>query len=335
MHAGTMTWEHRAGVCKDKAGMLVTLLRAAGFAAYPAMTMAGSRVERIAADQFNHAVVAWRQPDGSFRMVDPTWAPYSRDIWSRAETEQQYLIGTAEGEDLATTPAEGPERNGMVVRAEGRLDADGNLESTVRLEPFGWIEDRARRLLARSSALETDHLVEEVAARLAPTATVRSFRFLEPLDLDHQFSLEFSYRAESHAAAGPALLRLVPPLARHPFGPGRLGDYLQAVGGEERRTPVFLRSAQTVTAEERIALPAGFDLAAPIDRYADSAVASFEGHVAQEGRALVVRSRTVIRKRNISPGEYPGLADAVEVARAFAGTAVILERAERREGGAP
>ncbi|MBN2345405.1 MAG: DUF3857 and transglutaminase domain-containing protein, partial [Candidatus Aminicenantes bacterium] len=56
LHKGTMTFRDRCGVCKDKAGMLVTMLRAAGFESYPAMTMAGSRIDRIPADQFNHSV---------------------------------------------------------------------------------------------------------------------------------------------------------------------------------------------------------------------------------------------------------------------------------------
>ncbi|MBL0175738.1 MAG: DUF3857 and transglutaminase domain-containing protein [Ignavibacteria bacterium] len=58
LHPGAMTFLDRCGVCKDKAGMLVTMLRAAGFESYPAMTMAGSRIDRIPADQFNHSVTA-------------------------------------------------------------------------------------------------------------------------------------------------------------------------------------------------------------------------------------------------------------------------------------
>ncbi|MEI6898908.1 MAG: DUF3857 and transglutaminase domain-containing protein, partial [Bacteroidota bacterium] len=53
LHKGSMTYSDRCGVCKDKAGMLITMLRAAGFKSYPAMTMAGSRIDYIPADQFN------------------------------------------------------------------------------------------------------------------------------------------------------------------------------------------------------------------------------------------------------------------------------------------
>jgi len=78
LHPGDMILRERSGVCKDIAGMSITLCRAAGYEVYPAMTMAGSRVEAIPADQFNHCVGAWRKPDGEWHMLDPTWIPFSR-----------------------------------------------------------------------------------------------------------------------------------------------------------------------------------------------------------------------------------------------------------------
>ena len=45
LHPGAMIWEERSGVCKDIAGMAITMLRAAGYEVHPAMTMAGARVE--------------------------------------------------------------------------------------------------------------------------------------------------------------------------------------------------------------------------------------------------------------------------------------------------
>ncbi len=336
MQPGSLVFANRAGVCKDKAGMLVTMMRALGYQAYPAMTMAGSRVERIAADQFNHAVVAWRLPDGAFRMLDPTWAPFSRDVWSRAETDQHYVIGTAEGQDLEITPREAPDRNGVTVRFAATLDAQGNLDGTVRIEPVGWIEDRLRRKLGRSSTLETRAIIEEFAGRLSPGSSVASHRLVDPFDIDRPFFLEFGHRIERHASVGADTIRLAPAASRHPFGPDRaLGDYVQAVTGDERASPVLLRAPQTVSAEERIALPAGFDLAAPVERRVESDAAAFEGSVSQEGRTLVIRARTVTRRRNVSTSEYAGLAEAVRTAREFAETPIVLRRSvEQRRGGA-
>ena len=94
LHSAEMNFTDRCGVCKDKASLLIAMLRAAGFEAYAAMTMAGERIDRIPADQFNHSVCAVKLRDGSFRMLDPTWVPNVRELWSSAEQQQGYLIGT-------------------------------------------------------------------------------------------------------------------------------------------------------------------------------------------------------------------------------------------------
>ena len=111
LHKGSMTFNDRCGVCKDKAGMLITMLRSAGFKSYPAMTMAGSRIDYIPADQFNHSVTIVKLKDGKYHLLDPTWVPFDRELWSSAEQQQQYLMGVPEGADLATTPLSAPENH--------------------------------------------------------------------------------------------------------------------------------------------------------------------------------------------------------------------------------
>ena len=104
LHKGSMTFTDRCGVCKDKAGMLVTMLRAAGFKSYAAMTMAGSRIDYIPADQFNHSVTVVKLKDGKYHLLDPTWVPFIRELWSSAEQQQNFLRGLPEGSDLDVTP---------------------------------------------------------------------------------------------------------------------------------------------------------------------------------------------------------------------------------------
>ena len=75
LHNLKMNYTDRCGVCKDIAGTLIAFLRMAGFEAYPAMTMAGSRVESIPADHFNHCVAVVKLSSGTYMPLDPTWVP--------------------------------------------------------------------------------------------------------------------------------------------------------------------------------------------------------------------------------------------------------------------
>ena len=127
LHKGTMTFRDRCGVCKDKAGMLITMLRAAGFESYPAMTMAGSRIDRIPADQFNHSVTLVKV-DGKYHLLDPTWVPGVRELWSSAEQQQEYLMGVPEGADLASTPLSPAENHYVRYRLDSAVDDDGTLQ---------------------------------------------------------------------------------------------------------------------------------------------------------------------------------------------------------------
>ena len=111
LHNQKMNYTDRCGVCKDIAGTLIAFLRMAGFEAFPAMTMAGSRVETIPADHFNHCVAVVKLSDGTMMPLDPTWVPFCRELWSSAEQQQNYLPGTPEGTDLCLTPISDPENH--------------------------------------------------------------------------------------------------------------------------------------------------------------------------------------------------------------------------------
>lgn len=75
IHSGEMIYEQRSGVCKDIAGMLITMMRAAGMDSHAAMTMAGSRIDQIPADQFNHCVVALKKKTALLSCMTPPGSP--------------------------------------------------------------------------------------------------------------------------------------------------------------------------------------------------------------------------------------------------------------------
>lgn len=328
LHPGTMVFAERAGVCKDIASMLVTMMRAAGFTVFPAMTMAGARVERIPADQFNHSVVAWQQPDGSFRMLDPTWAPMSRDLWSHAEREQHYLVGTPEGEDLAITTPEGPEHNVYDIRGEGRLAEDGTVTSTVAIATKGYMDDRLRRLFGFGPALETRRTVEKMVQAIAPTARLEAFGLEDHLDLDRDFAVRFRYRAEGYGQRAGRLIRLPAlPLGHNVLVHPRLVQHLEATVPGSRTSPLLLRCAVTMRVEERLDLPRGYDLVAPYAREVRTGGGAFSASIRQEGRRVVLAMTVTVDRRRFEASEYGQVRDLAEAQRALSSTPIALARA--------
>ena len=291
LHPGTMTFQDRCGVCKDKAGMLVTMMRAAGFEeTYAAMTMAGARVESIPADQFNHSVVAWRPPGGGFVMLDPTWAPLSRLNWSNAEAEQHYVVGTPAGDVLSMTPAQAPDANTLEVKLEWKLDDDGETKGKVHISGTGYMDTALRRWFgfARGHTWRTQG--EDLVRRIRPDARLSEFplRRTDVEDLDEPFELELEFR--SPAAAPPSEKTLV-------LRPASFGLFVHGSAfaenvvknvAQSRKRGLRFRCAKEIRYTERIKLPRAMTLDRFENLHASNDLGEVKAAVSVDGRWLTV-----------------------------------------------
>lgn len=174
LHNTKMNYTDRCGVCKDIAGTLISFLRMAGFEAYPAMTMAGSRVESIPADHFNHCVAVVKLSNGTYMPLDPTWVPFCRELWSSAEQQQNYLPGVPEGSDLCITPVSAPENHYVRIKADNRLDADGTLRGTFTLTAEGQSDSNIRRIFTTGFQSEWKSTMERQLLAISPKARLLS-----------------------------------------------------------------------------------------------------------------------------------------------------------------
>jgi hypothetical protein len=328
LHPGPMIFENRSGVCKDKAGMAITMLRAAGYTVYPAMTMAGSRVERIPADQFNHCVVALQQDDGSFRMLDPTWVVFSPEVWSSAEGEQHYVIGTPEGAELMQTPSFDPADNKLRVEARTALAEDGSLAGTLELSGKGYADQRLRRQMVHSAmSLDRQEWFERIIGRLGPGAEVERvpLDYLEIQDVTAPIRYKVAFRVPDFAMTADDRIYFSPPTARHLVH--RLAPYLDAADLEERTQDILLWAPRMRDVTETVTLPPGYDVVrVPEDREIDEEVASLRTQTKIEGRRLLFTYELVVKQRQIPVDEYGGFREVVQEALSLPEDLVVLER---------
>jgi transglutaminase-like putative cysteine protease len=339
IHPASMTLADRSGVCKDKAGMLVALMRAAGYSdTFTAITSAGSRVDDIPADQFNHAVVAWRRPGGGYLLLDPTWAPLSRDLWSRAESAQHYLVGTPEGEDLAITPPSRPQDNLLDVDVEETIDSDGALTGTIRVTASGAPEDSLRRTFGfRAMPLWQEAAATLVASFSAAALTAPlALAPQEVQDLDSPFELHISY---SDSAALPIPRENPKKHLRLPYRPAvfalflndpRMADHLLASNLAGRKVPVQTRSARTLRFEQRTRLPRDARLDAWTDVHVITPQGTVKAAARVDGRLLIVEVTMVFNSRFIAVDDLDDLAPLHAAATAVRSTWLVLDFPEDR-----
>ncbi len=333
LHPASMTLRDRGGVCKDKAGILVALLRAAGYESVPAMTMAGERIEDIAADQFNHCVTVWRKSDGSTVLLDPTWIPGVREMWSSREQQQEVLMGLPEGADLLTTPVSPPENHPLEMTVRSRLGAEGDLDGTLTVTADGQSDAALRRTYRGRARTEWRALDEAVLTSVDPRAIVLEVTRVDPDDLTRPFTMEIAFRIPSYARRlADGSLLLVPLVARDPVGQSTHADEIAlSTRPAERRYPVRVGCSKLLRLSERMALPRG----ARVEGLPDAAKLDGTGRFAASwsvaGGDLVVDETLAFTKRIYAPEEWPSLRAALEAFRTLAETRILITFAPAKE----
>lgn len=331
LHSGAMIFDQRSGVCKDIAGMLVTMMRAAGLDSYAAMTMAGSRIEEVPADQFNHCVVALRQKDGDFIMYDPTWVPFDKDIWSKLETEQHYLIGTPEGQMLSQIRYSPPEESPLQIINDGRILAEGTFEGTLKLKADGAMDRYLRRII-------TWYPLPEIKKNLAGKLRYISDR-VEILDYKHGDIHDFKkamwwkikYRIPEFALPVDNGFEFKSPMMQLTRNDGLLFRAMTYNWPEKRSDDVFFYFTEFLDGEETIRLPEGYLVGKPKQsKEVDETYAYFSGKSEMTEKGLVVEQKAKIKRRQIPQNGYSGLRKVMKEAQKYAETVFRAEKGDSR-----
>ena len=326
LHNAEMNYTDRCGVCKDKASTLISFLRAAGFKAYAAMTMAGERIDRIPADQFNHSVCAVQLRNGEFLMLDPTWVPNVRELWSSAEQQQGYLIGTAEGCDLMETPVSPAENHYIRVVGNSAIDNSGTLTGTITVTAEGQSDAAVRGVFSARQSEWRQNLEMELL-KIAPAAKITDIKYTDPdRYLEQPVSITYTYVIPNYAVVGKDVVKFIPLSAR--------GFYRRAMGHlsfdltpETRTQPFSDRCSRLVDIRETVLLPfAPAKLHYPmVDGLADP-VASFGCGIQLDGNKLTFGEQAVFSKRRYEAEDWPAFRAAALSQRKMAETPIILTK---------
>lgn len=126
-HDIDVTFDNRYGVCRDKAGLLVAMLRIAGYEAYPVLIHVADKIDpTVPRPFFNHAIVAVDRGDRNYMLMDPT-NENAKDLLPAYESDKSYLVARPDGETLLTTPTPSASHNTLKVDSRARLSQDGSM----------------------------------------------------------------------------------------------------------------------------------------------------------------------------------------------------------------
>ena len=325
LHNLKMNYTDRCGVCKDIAGTLIAFLRMASFEAYPAMTMAGSRVESIPADHFNHCVTVVKLSNGTYLPLDPTWVPFCRELWSSAEQQQNYLPGVPEGSDLCITPISAPENHYVRIKADNRLDTKGTLTGQFTITAEGQSDSNIRRIFTEGWQSQWKNSMENQLLAVSPKARLLSVDYgKNPKDYQAApIKITFRYEIPEYAVPGENEMLLKPMVMNNLYN--QVKSYLRINTDLEERQYGFKDGcSRLVELDETIQLPAGYQLLSEVkEACKQSNAADFEGYVRQEDQKIKLHQKLSLKKRVYEASDWEGFREAVNAHKSFADYLII------------
>ncbi len=198
-HDVSLTFENKYGVCRDKAALLVAMLRIAGFKAYPVLINNGAKKDMgVPNPYFNHAISCVENNDGSYILMDST-DENTKDIFPVYLCDKSYLVAKPEGERLRTSQIVPATENLMEISTDATLDDEGNFKATTILDFMGINDGAYRGFFLRTKADKRRELFEGRLKRLLPGVVLTDIK-IEPVDLSnmkHFLSVTLKYQASN------------------------------------------------------------------------------------------------------------------------------------------
>jgi transglutaminase-like putative cysteine protease len=254
--AAATTMRNKYGVCRDKAALMVTMLREVGIPADITLMNPSWKIDKdVPADQFNHAIVT-AYINGKKIYVDPT-VEKTKDYLAGSEQDRGVLTCNKKGEDLAFTPLEPSEQNLFQIKANSRLDQDGVFWSDVTITTHGMPDLIFRSFLQAMQPSQRKDIFKQLVQRVHPTAQLDSMAVGDLMDFSKTVEIKLSFHAADYSIpAGAYLLFKVPGQAD---GFDFLSPFL--LNGSDmtnRRYDLRLQSTFAVRMWENVTYPKGY-----------------------------------------------------------------------------
>jgi len=330
-HDVSLTFDNRYGVCRDKAALLVTLLRLAGFDARPVLIYVGPKKDpEVPQPWFNHAITAVRNEDGTWQLIDST-NENTRDMLPAYLSYRSYLVATPQGETLQTSPVVPPEKNLLSIDVDAALN-DSRLITAKAVLSFNGINDTAYR--GRLAGLKPEERIPYFEERLKQACG--SARLLKLTVIPEEvrnttvpLSVTLEFEIENALASGPENSLLQVPTLINQFGLfGRvIGD---GIGLDKRRYP--LNTGFTCGIAETVRLDLRRSGLRPAVLPAYETIDTPELYITRSVTAtndlLVSHADILLRTVEFSPAQYLTLKQNLKAAERNARKRVILERGD-------
>ncbi len=288
------------GDCKDKHTLLASLLKAAGYEAWPVLIHGARKLdpEVPSPAQFNHLITVVPL-GGKLTWLDstPEVAPYGLLVVALRD-KQALVIPPDKVPMLVKTPADPPFPQEQTFTADATLLADGTLKGRVEQTYKGDVEVALRAAFRQVSEAQWKDLVQGMSYRMGFGGDVSNVQATPPEETDKPFRLSYDYLRKNYSDWENK--RITPPLP--PLGVEATNE----ANPKKPSEPVFLGALGEIVYRSKVQLPASYSMTIPkgldlVEPYAEYHSASR----LQEG-VLTTSRRLLVKQTEIALSDWEG-----------------------------
>ena len=308
-HPASEVFANRYGDCKDQATLLITMLRAAGFEAYPVLLRVGDGLDADfgllpTPHMFNHVIAAVRQGDG-WLFLDPTCDLCTADYLPDQDRAKHGLLVVGDGDRPGLQVVTDPFRPGdSFVRShvQAVLSGEGDLKATASISTGGFDSVWYRSILLSYRPGERRKVFEQLLNYTVPGGRLVSFDHSDLEDTHKPVEITEEFEKDGFAQkAGTVMLFSIPYPAQLPFP-----DYFADEVGQEARIHPLITWPERVEVHVEITVPEGLKVQLPQGVSVENSVGFFQAEYALTEEGGISASRILqINVAEVSPKDYP------------------------------
>lgn len=336
-HQPSEIFANKYGDCKDKAFLLITMLKEAGIDSYPVLartTNAGQVIDNfISRQQFNHMVVAvpgkyFSDMQGveqilvrgekdytiedDYVLLDATSmaVPLGQIPWYLEDTK--VLLVREEDSKLITVPHSSPNSNLTHRECDVEISDDGSMRCSMKCTRSGQTASESRSLLQSMTKKQQEEWFQYILSGSCPGAVLGGYSISHLNELDQPLILNYEFTVPQYVQRIDTLLIFSPGILRNPM--------FDQLTREKREHGVFLDFPNILVEGIKIKIPAGFRInTLPEEVSESSSFADYSFSCFSDGESVVLNRQIAIKRVRIAVEEY-------EYVKAFFNSVVTSQR---------
>ena len=318
-HKAEDTFKNKYGDCKDKAILLITMLKEAGLSAWPVLISTNDYYnleEDFPSVAFNHAIAAIPVGQDTIFMDGTAEVCAFGDIPS-GDQKRKVLVFKEDGFQIMETPLFSPEHNLLRQALKVKINNDETISGEKSIFSLGRFDQGQRYWLLYTQPELIRQTLQETVQKISIGSKLINYKIENLDDLNTPVVLNYAFSGPEYLTPAGSL-RIMPQLASLD---------ISAVALEKRKYPIYFDVLDTYELVYEFEIPSNFRV-----KYLPQAAKEENGwqaisvEYAQKNNKIIFKQKIETRKNFIPEGEYQAFKNFYEVIAKKIKQRVVLEK---------